>query len=91
MAASLPFAGVVFAAESERRYGDDEYGRGLAVRWCGSCHQVTADHPLRPMPGGPTVRQDCSKQRRHWRQPSTFIEISPSKDGQVRTQHCNLG
>ncbi len=43
LAAGLLFAGAVFAAESERRYGDAEYGRGLAVRWCGSCHLVTAD------------------------------------------------
>ncbi len=53
MAASLLFAGVVFAAESERRYGDAEYGRGLAVRWCGSCHQVTADHPCAQYPEAP--------------------------------------
>ena len=43
LAAGMLFTGVVFAAESERRYGDAEYGRGLAVRWCGSCHLVTTD------------------------------------------------
>jgi hypothetical protein len=40
LAAGMLFTGVVFAAESERRYGDAEYGRGLAIRWCGSCHLV---------------------------------------------------
>lgn len=30
------------AAENETGYGDAAYGRGLAVRWCSSCHLVTA-------------------------------------------------
>ena len=52
LAAGLLFTGMAFAAESERRYGDAEYGRGLAVRWCGSCHLVTADQQ-RSIPDAP--------------------------------------
>jgi mono/diheme cytochrome c family protein len=52
VAAGLLFAGVGFAMESERPYGDAEYGRGLAVRWCGSCHVVTTDQQ-RSMLGAP--------------------------------------
>ena len=42
----------LFAIDSESHYGDAEYGRGLAIRWCGSCHVVTADQQ-RSMPGAP--------------------------------------
>src|ERR1700759_2096283 len=52
--AGLLLAGAVFAAESGPRYGDAEYGRGLAVRWCGSCHLVTADQQ-RSMPEAPSL------------------------------------
>ena len=52
LAAGFLLSGVSFAAESQRRYGDAEYGRGLAVRWCGSCHLVTADQQ-RSMPEAP--------------------------------------
>lgn len=41
-----------FAIESKSHHGDAEYGRGLAIRWCGSCHVVAADQQ-RSMPGAP--------------------------------------
>ena len=46
----LPSA--LFAIDDKSHYGDPEYGRGLAIRWCGSCHVVTADQQ-RSMPGAP--------------------------------------
>jgi mono/diheme cytochrome c family protein len=46
----LPSA--LFAIDNESHYGDPEYGRGLAIRWCGSCHVVTADQQ-RSMLGAP--------------------------------------
>jgi mono/diheme cytochrome c family protein len=36
-------SGSLFAADVESHYGDAEHGRGLAIRWCGPCHVVTAD------------------------------------------------
>lgn len=38
----LLVAPCTFAAD-ESGPGDAAYGRGLAIRWCSSCHQVTAD------------------------------------------------
>jgi mono/diheme cytochrome c family protein len=52
MAAGLLFTSAAFAIENEKRYGDPEHGRGLAVRWCGSCHLVTTDQQ-RAMPDAP--------------------------------------
>ena len=52
-AAGLLCASVALAMEDQRRYGDADYGRGLAIRWCGSCHLVTADQQ-RSMPGAPS-------------------------------------
>jgi mono/diheme cytochrome c family protein len=47
-------AGAGFAVENEGGgNGDAEYGRGLAIRWCGQCHAVTADQK-RSMPGAPS-------------------------------------
>jgi mono/diheme cytochrome c family protein len=46
-------AGPAFAADNEAGNGDAEYGRGLAIRWCGPCHAVTADQK-RSMPGAPS-------------------------------------
>jgi mono/diheme cytochrome c family protein len=34
-------------------YGDAAYGRGLAIRWCSSCHLVSADQQ-HSKPGVPT-------------------------------------
>jgi hypothetical protein len=88
VAAGLLFAGVGFAMESERPYGDAEYGRGLAVRWCGSCHVVTADQQ-RSMLGAPpftkiaqtanvtTATNNCF-----------FIEASPSCSVIEGCQRC---
>jgi mono/diheme cytochrome c family protein len=39
-------------AADETNPGDAAYGRGLAIRWCSSCHQVTADQQ-RSKPGAP--------------------------------------
>lgn len=44
LAASLFVAPSAFAIDNnETATGDAAYGRGLAIRWCSSCHQVTAD------------------------------------------------
>jgi mono/diheme cytochrome c family protein len=44
LAASLFVAPSAFAIDNnETATGDAAYGRGLAMRWCSSCHQVTAD------------------------------------------------
>jgi mono/diheme cytochrome c family protein len=48
----LLLPGALFAIDNESHYGDAEYGRGLAIRWCGSCHLVAADQQ-RSMPGAP--------------------------------------
>jgi cytochrome c553 len=42
LAASLVVAPSAFAIDNNAT-GDAAYGRGLAIRWCSSCHQVTAD------------------------------------------------
>lgn len=52
VAAWLILSGAPFAMDNESNYGDAEYGRGLAIRWCSSCHLVTADQQ-RSMPGAP--------------------------------------
>jgi mono/diheme cytochrome c family protein len=45
-----PFA---FAADNnESSTGDAAYRRGLAIRWCSSCHQVTVEQ-RRSKPGAP--------------------------------------
>jgi len=52
----------LFAIDSESHYGDAEYGRSLAIRWCGSCHVVTVDQQ-RFMPGAPpfaTIAQSAN-------------------------------
>ncbi len=43
LAAWLLLTPAGFAADNEAGYGDAAYGRGLAIRWCSSCHLVTAD------------------------------------------------
>lgn len=43
LAAWLLFPPAGFAMDKEAGYGDAAYGRGLAIRWCSSCHLVTAD------------------------------------------------
>jgi mono/diheme cytochrome c family protein len=44
LAASLVVAPSAFAIDNNQTAtGDAAYGRGLAIRWCSSCHQVTAD------------------------------------------------
>jgi mono/diheme cytochrome c family protein len=44
LAASLFVAPSAFAIDNnETATGDAAYGRRLAIRWCSSCHQVTAD------------------------------------------------
>jgi len=53
VAASVLAAGAGFAIGAENRYGDAAYGRGLAIRWCSSCHLVTVDQQ-QSMPGAPT-------------------------------------
>jgi mono/diheme cytochrome c family protein len=52
VAAILP-SSALLAIDSESHYGDAEYGRGLAIRWCGPCHVVTADQE-RSMAGAPS-------------------------------------
>jgi mono/diheme cytochrome c family protein len=41
-----------FATDNSAGFGDAAYGRGLAIRWCSSCHMVTADQQ-RSKPGAP--------------------------------------
>ncbi len=43
LALCLLLTSAAVAMDTEAHYGDAEYGRGLAIRWCGSCHLVTAD------------------------------------------------
>ena len=40
------------ATDNAAGVGDAAHGRGLAIRWCSSCHVVTADQ-LRSKPGAP--------------------------------------
>jgi mono/diheme cytochrome c family protein len=40
------------ATDNAAGVGDAAYGRGLAIRWCSSCHLVTADQQL-AKPGAP--------------------------------------
>jgi mono/diheme cytochrome c family protein len=40
------------ATDNAAGVGDAAYGRGLAIRWCGSCHQVTAEQ-IRSKAGAP--------------------------------------
>ena len=40
------------ATDNAAGVGDAAYGRGLAIRWCSSCHLVTTDQ-LRSKPGAP--------------------------------------
>jgi len=44
--------GVGFAKDNEAGYGDAEHGRGLAIRWCSSCH-VVATGQGRSIQGAP--------------------------------------
>jgi mono/diheme cytochrome c family protein len=53
VAAWLLSSSALFAIDIESHYGDAEYGRGLAIRWCVSCHVVTADQQ-RSMQGAPS-------------------------------------
>jgi len=53
VAAWLLPSSALLAVNTESHFGDAEYGRGLAVRWCGSCHVVTADQQ-RSMPSAPS-------------------------------------
>ena len=39
----LALTSAAVATDTEVHYGDAEYGRGLAIRWCSSCHLVTAN------------------------------------------------
>jgi mono/diheme cytochrome c family protein len=44
LATSLLLIPCTFAMDNnETGTGDAAYGRGLAIRWCSSCHQVTAE------------------------------------------------
>jgi mono/diheme cytochrome c family protein len=52
LVACLLLTAAPFAMDNDSDHGDPEYGRGLAIRWCGSCHLVTADQQ-RSMPGAP--------------------------------------
>jgi len=45
-------SGLGFAVDNDAHYGDPEYGRGLAIRWCSSCH-VVAPGEGRSVPGAP--------------------------------------
>jgi mono/diheme cytochrome c family protein len=51
VAALLLTTPCAFAAD-ETGAGDAAYGRGLAMRWCSMCHQVTDDQQ-RPKAGAP--------------------------------------
>jgi hypothetical protein len=53
IAAGILRSGALLAADIESHYGDAEHGRGLAIRWCGPCHLVTADQQ-RSLPAAPS-------------------------------------
>jgi mono/diheme cytochrome c family protein len=53
VAVSVLLTGAGFAIGAESHYGDAAYGRGLAIRWCSSCHLVTVDQQ-HSMPGAPS-------------------------------------
>ncbi len=78
LAASLFVAPSAFAIDNnETATGDATYGRGLAIRWCSSCHQVTADQQ-RSKAGAP---------------PFTTIAQSPNGDRLARlmlSPHPNM-
>jgi cytochrome c len=66
---------VVAAATARAEEGDVASGHRLAQIWCGSCHQVGVEDPLKPTPSLPELA-------RLW--------PAPKLENYMRTSHANM-